>query len=79
MDFDGIEFRQFLHRDLRGGQLEACYNFQQDCLEVPCGQEVLVISGLREGLRDACLTNTGVNIRLIATPVWCPPCAPLSQ
>ena len=52
-------------------------NCQQDCLEVPCVQEVLVISPDKPGWLKRCVTNTGVNIRAIP-PIWCPPWAPLS-
>ena len=61
-----------------GGQLEAGYSFQQDCLEVPCVQKVLVISPDKPGWSKRCVTNTGVNIRPIP-PIWCPSWAPLSQ
>ena len=39
-------------------------NFEQrDCLEVPCVQEMLVISPDKPGGTKRRLTNTGVNIR----------------
>ena len=34
---------------VEGGQLEVGYSFQQDCLEVPCVQEVLLISSDKAG------------------------------
>ena len=42
-----------------GGQLEAGYSFKQDCLEVPCVQEVLVISPDKPGGPTRRVTNTG--------------------
>ena len=48
-----------------GGQPEAGYSFQQDCLEVPCVQEVLTISPDKPGGPKRCLTNIGVNIKPI--------------
>ena len=61
-----------------GGQPEMGYSFQQDCLEVPCVQEVLIISPDKPGRPKRHLTNTGVNIRPISL-IWFPPWAPLSQ
>ena len=55
-----------------GGQPEAGYSFQQDCLEVPCVQEVLVISPDKPGGPKRRLTNTGVNVRPIPL-IWCIP------
>ena len=61
-----------------GGQPEAGYSFQQDCLEVSYVPEVLLISPDKPGGPKRCVTNIGVNIRPMS-PVWCPPWAPLSQ
>ena len=55
-----------------GGQPEVGYSFQQDCLEVPCVQEVLAINSDKPGGPKRCLTYTGVNIRPIPS-IWCPP------
>ena len=51
-----------------GGKPEAGYSFQQDCLEVPHVQEVLVISPDKPGGPKRRVTNTGVNIRPIYLP-----------
>ena len=59
-----------------GGQPEVGYSFQQDCLEVLCVQEVLVISPGKPGGPKRHLTNTGVNIRPIATSHLVPSMGP---
>ena len=48
-----------------GGQPEVGYNFQQDCLEVLCVQEVLVIGPDEAKGPKSHLTNTGVFIKPI--------------
>ena len=73
---------QILHVDktcfLRPGHIYVCiYIFQQDRLEVPYFQEVLV-SPDKPGWPKRRVTNTVVNIRPIP-PIWCSPWAPLSQ
>ena len=52
-----------------GGLPEAGYSFQQDCLEVLCVQEVLIISSDKPGWPKRRVTNTGVNTRPIP-PIW---------
>ena len=47
------------------GQPEVGYIFQQDCLEWPLVQEVLVIGPDKHREPKRRLTNTGVNIRPI--------------
>ena len=55
-----------------GGQPKVGYSFQQDCLEVPRVQAVLVISLDEPGWPTRRVTIIGMNIRPMP-PIWCPP------